>query len=137
MATVSTPPEVRRLAANPARSKMPALTLRSPAMLMLRAKVTLLAELEMITLLNAVEEDPPTVCAAVPLNVTVATPAVNAVPDELFVQLPFTAMLKLLALSVPADKVRLLLIVMADGNSKPPELLRVRLKKEESPENVC
>ena len=127
LANVSVPPELMRLAVNPARSKMPADTLRSPAMLMLRDKTTGLVVLDKFRLLNVVEKEPPIDWTVVPLKVRVANPAVNAVADELLAQFPLTFILKLLPLSVPAERVRLLFTVIAEGNNRPLELLSVKL----------
>ena len=96
-------------------------------MLILVFKETILTVLAAIRLLKVVAALPLINWAVLPLKVTVAVPAVNAVVDTLLTQLPFTAMLKLLAFSVPAVMVRLLFTVIAAGNKRLLLLFRVRL----------
>ena len=57
-------------------------------------KLTVLAVLAMVRLLNVLENVPPIDCAIVLLKVTVAVPAVKAFVALLFVQLPFIERLK-------------------------------------------
>jgi len=71
---------------------------------------------------------PPTVCAVAPVKVMVFVPAVKAVVEALFVQLPATPKLKLLALRVPAVTVRFPFMVVAAPNvTVPAGTLTVRL----------
>ena len=135
--TVRLPPALARLAVKLARSNVPLLTERSPLMLTFILNVTTAVALEMIRLLKVVALVPLITWAVVPLKVTVAVPAVNAIVETLFVQFPFIAMLKLFAFSVPAVINRLLFIVIAAGKRRPLELLSVKLLKVLIPEKVC
>jgi hypothetical protein len=104
---LSVPPAAERFAVKDPRSNVPTVTERLPVTLAFIFKVTVLAVLPMVRLVNVVAKVPPIDWAVVPLKVTVAVPAVNAVVETLFIQFPLTDKLKLFELNVPAVIVRL------------------------------
>jgi len=126
---VRVPPAVARLAVNAARSRVPLETDRLPVTLALAPRVTVLAVFASVRLLKVVPNVPPIACAVAPLNVTVPDPAVKAVVETLFIQLPATPRFKLLALSSPAVIVKFPVSEVAAPRVVVPPLI-ARLLKE-------
>ena len=127
LATVMVPPAVVRSAVKAPKSNVPVVTKRLLATFILLAKLTVFAVLKIIRSLKVVANEPPIVCAVVPLKLTLLVPAVSAFTEALLVQFPPTSILLAPTFKIPAESVTFFFTVSCAGNKSPAVLLSVRL----------
>src|SRR5882724_9236635 len=117
------PPAAARFAVNVDKSNVPLVTERSAASVMAAPRVTVFAVLLTCSVLNAVDDEPPRLCAPEPSKVTVPDPAAKAPP--FFAQLP-ASVIDVPAVRVPPLSVPVPLMSNVAGAVKVPSVI-VRL----------